>query len=195
MNRSLVRLFGLIGVLALGASACTDAGSPLQAVSALDVQEGGPYLSLSPVRETVRVLERSVPLAEAVVVSRVIDSSGGVIEVPAAGLQLTIPAQALQRPTEITVRAHEGRLVAYSFEPHGTRFARVVTADQSLAGTNAEGASERVSGRGYFADPVGVSWDSDQAEVTELSLVRSGAGNGEVQFYLNHFSGYLIAID
>ncbi|HEX6926479.1 MAG TPA: hypothetical protein VF167_13745 [Longimicrobiaceae bacterium] len=193
MIRTSLRLFALVGTLVVSLSACADGGSPLEVRSALDVRVGGPYLSLSPVQHTVRVLERSVPLSEDLVVSKVIGSSGGVIELPAAGLRLTVPANALQRPTEISVRAHAGTLVAYSFEPHGTHFARVVTAEQSLAGTVAEGTSVRASARGYFSDPESVDWDSNRAAVSEVSLVRE-AGEA-VEFYLNHFSGYLIAID
>jgi hypothetical protein len=194
MNRSL-RLFALLASMALVGSACADHTTPFETIPALSVQVGGPFLSVSPVKQTVRVLERSTPLAEDLVTAKTIGSTGGTIEVPEAGLRLTIPAGALSRPTEISVRAHAGTLVAYSFEPHGTRFARVVTADQSLTGTVAEGAEVRVSTRGYFSDPASINWDSNRASVSEVSLVREAAAEGAVQFYLNHFSGYLVAID
>lgn len=195
MNRSLLHLFSILGTLALVTSACADGGGPLDVQTGPDVRVGGPFLSLSPAEETVRVLERTVPLPADLVVSKVIGSAGGVVEIPAAGIRLTIPARALEQPTDISVRAHAGTLVAYSFEPHGTRFARVVTADQSLVGTVAEGSTVSATARGYFSDPAAIDWGSNRAEVTEVSLVREQPRTGEVQFYLNHFSGYLIAID
>jgi hypothetical protein len=195
MNRSLLRLFGLVAALALAGAGCADQTTPFESVSGPSVRVGGPFLSLSPVEQTVQVLERSEPLQEDVVTSRVIGSFGGVVVVPEAGLRLTVPAGALRRPTEISVRAHAGSLVAYSFEPHGTHFERVVTADQSLEGTLAAGSEARVSARGYFSDPSSINWSSNRAAVSEVSLVRNDAAAGEVQFYLNHFSGYLVAID
>lgn len=195
MIRSSLRLLALVAAVATVSGACADLSAPLEAVAAPEVRVGGPFLSLSSTEHTVRVLERDVPLAEDVVVSRVVGPGGGVISIPEAGLRLTIPGKALQSPTRISVRAHAGSMVAYSFEPHGTRFDRVVTADQSVAGTQAEGTEVRVSGRGYFSDPDAVNWDGGHAAVTELSLVQeTDAGEG-VQFYLNHFSGYLVAID
>src|SRR5690606_12067671 len=133
--------------------------------------------------------------AQDLVTSKVIGAAGGVIDFPAAGLRLSVPAGALHQPTEISVRAHAGAMVAYSFEPHGTQFAKVVTAEQSLAGTQADGSEVRASARGYFADPGTINWDASRAAVTELSLVRNDAAAGVVQFYLNHFSGYLVAVD
>lgn len=195
MNRSFTRLFGLVAALALAGAGCADQATPFESISAPAVRIGGPFLSLSPAEQMVQVLERTEPLAEDLITSKVIDASGGVLEMPEAGLRLTVPAGALQHPTKIEVRAHAGSLVAYSFEPHGTRFRRVVTADQSLDGTLAAGSDVRVSGRGYFASPETVNWDSNRAAVTELSLVNEDAAAGTVQFYLNHFSGYLVAID
>ena len=162
MNRSL-RLIVLLASLALTGSACADYATPFETISAPTVKVGGPFLSVSPVQETVRVLERSTPLAADLVTSKVIGSGGGTIELPEAGLRLTVPAGALAQPTEISVRAHAGTLVAYSFEPHGTRFDRVVTADQSLAGTVAEGTDVQVSTRGYFSEPESINWDSNRA--------------------------------
>ena len=195
MIRSFLRLLALVAAITTVSGACADLSAPLEVVAGPDIRVGGPFLSLSSTEHTVRVLERDVPLAEDVVVSRVIGTSGGEIAVPEAGLSLSIPGGALQAPTRISVRAHAGRLVAYSFEPHGTRFERVVTAAQSLAGTQAAGTEVRVSGRGYFSDAEAVNWDGRHAAVTELSLVQESAADAAVHFYLNHFSGYLVAID
>ena len=194
MNRSFLRLLALVAAIAT-AGACADQSAPFEAIATPDVRVGGPFLSLSPTEHTVQVLEREVALPEDVVVTRVIGVDGGVIEVPEAGLRLSVPRNALHAPTAISVRAHAGTLVAYTFEPHGTQFAQVVSADQSLAGTVAEGSGVRVSGRGYFSDTESVQWDGSHAAVTELSLVREDAAKTSVQFYLNHFSGYLVAID
>lgn len=194
MTRSFLRMFALVAAIAT-VGACADQTAPFESITSPDVRVGGPFLSLSPTEHTVQVLERTVALPEDVVVSRVIGSEGGVIEIPEAGLRLSVPRNALHAPTNISVRAHAGTLVAYSFEPHGTHFAEVVSADQSLAGTVAAGSDVRVSGRGYFSDTEAVQWDGSHAAITELSLVREDAASSSVQFYLNHFSGYLVAID
>lgn len=195
MNRSVLRRFALLAGLIVAGAACSDQVAPLDSPLTPTVEVGGPYLSLSPAETTVQVLERSTPLAEDIVVSRVIGATGGVVEVPEAGLSLHVPAGALSQPTEISVRAHAGSLVAYSFEPHGTQFAEVLSARQSLAGTSAADRDVQVAGRGYFADAQNVQWNGNLASVTELSLVREDVGAGSIEFYLNHFSGYLIAID
>lgn len=195
MNRSFMRLFALLSLLAVAGYGCADQGTPFAPVSGPSVRVGGPFLSLSPVEQTVNVLERSVALPEDVVTSKMIGVAGGVIKMPAVGLVLTVPAGAVSSPTEISVRAHAGTLVAYSFEPHGTRFANVVTAHQSLAGTLAAGSEAVVSTRGYFSSPDEINWDSNRASVSELSLVHQDLVDGTVAFYLNHFSGYLVAID
>ena len=195
MKRMQTRLFALLALLAVAGYGCADQTTPFEADSAPSVRVGGPFLSLSPITQTVQVLERSEPLPQAVVASKVIGSEGGVIELPEAGLTLRIPSGALPAATRISVSAHAGPLVAYTFEPHGTRFARVVTAEQSLAGTAAEGATASVSARGYFSSADAINWDSNQAVVTELSLVDEDPARDVVRFYLNHFSGYLVAID
>lgn len=195
MYRNLIRPFMLFSAFIIAGVACSDQMGPMESPLAPSVEVGGPYLSLSPAEATVQVLERSTPLEEDIVVSQVIGATGGVVAIPAAGLSLHVPAGALSQPTEISVRAHAGTLVAYSFEPHGTQFAQVVSARQSLDGTLAADRDVQVSGRGYFADPQNVGWDTNLASVTELSLVREDAGGRVIEFYLNHFSGYLIAID
>lgn len=195
MPRSLTRRFALVVLLATAGYACAEQATPFESISAPAVRVGSPFLSISPIRRTVRVLERSVPLAQDMVVAKVIGAAGGAIELPGAGLELTIPAGAVAVPTEISVRAHAGSLVAYSFEPHGTRFSRVVSARQSLTGTEAEHSQGRVSGRGYFSSPEEIDWRSRRAAVSELSLVQRDQTSGSVTFYLNHFSGYLVAID
>jgi hypothetical protein len=195
MKRMQTRMFALLALLAVAGYGCADQTTPFEPNSAPSVRVGGPFLSRSPFTQTVQVLERNEPLPQAVVASKLIGSDGGVIELPEAGLTLRFPRGALSAATRISVSASAGSLVAYTFEPHGTRFARVVTAEQSLAGTAAEGATASVSGRGYFSSAEAINWDSNQAVVTELSLVDGDPSRDVVRFYLNHFSGYLVAID
>jgi hypothetical protein len=195
MKRMQTRTLALLALLAVAGSGCADHTTPFESISAPGVRVGGPFLSLSPITQTVQVLERSEPLTQAVVASKIVGSEGGVIELPQAGLTLRIPRGALSAATRISVSASAGPLVAYTFEPHGTRFARVVTAEQSLAGTAAEGSTSSVSARGYFSSTDAINQDTNQAVVTELSLVEEDPSRDVVRFYLNHFSGYLVAID
>jgi hypothetical protein len=179
--------------LGLGAAGCSDLQGPAEPFPAPQVRVGGPFLSLSPAAETVKVLRRNVPLAADLEVTQVIGPAGGVIDLVEAGLQVTVPTGALLLPTPITVTALAGDLVAYTFEPHGLQFARVVSAEQSLLGT--AGIVGNVDERGYFTSTSAIDWSSGSAVVSEVSLVQPILTSTSVRFFLNHFSGYLLAVD
>ncbi len=132
----------------------------------------------------VTVLRRSVPLAEDEVVSRVIGPAGGVIFLPRAGLTVLFPSGALERSTEITVRAPAGDLVGYHFAPHGLEFHREVTVTQDMLRT--EGLGVRGLSVAYFEGELAPT-------VTALESLPLWVLRVLGFFRIEHFSGYVIA--
>lgn len=185
--------FALVALVAFAAG-CADQPTRVDPLAPPRVAVGGPLLSTSSATEVVQVLKRTVPLETDVVRSAVIGSAGGIIDVPEAGLRLVVPTGAVSAPTAISVTALAGPLVAYTFEPHGIVFSEVVSAEQSLFGTEATTATY-VSSRGYFSSSDAIDWETSTAAVTQVSLVQPEQAGASIKFYLNHFSGYLIAVD
>lgn len=190
MIKTAMAVFGL-GLAAYG---CSDATGFVDPIPAPEIRVGGPFLSLSTATETVRVLKRTVPLLEDVSTTSTIGPEGGTILLPTAGLKLIIPTGALSTPTPIKVTGLKGDLVAYTFEPHGTQFAKVVTAEQSLTSTESM-VGRSPNSRGYFGSVDNINFTSSTAKVSEVSLVQPELTAAQIKFYLNHFSGYLVAID
>jgi hypothetical protein len=191
MKFTLRKTLGALLAIMLVAYGCTDRGLPVEPLLEPNVRVGGPLLSTSPTREVVSVLTRSAPLPAEIKASAVIGWEGGTISIPDAGLKVTIPTGALDVATNITITALKGDLVAYTFEPHGTRFAKVVYADQSLATTQ---AVDSVSSRGYFSTMDAIDWETNSAVVSEISEVQPELTSTSIRFYLNHFSGYLLGV-
>src|SRR5947209_8334288 len=82
---------------------------------------------------------RNTPLATDITAGATIGSAGGTITVPGTGLTLVVPRGAVSVPTAFLVTAKAGKLVAYDFEPHGTRFPVALQFQQDLRGTSADG--------------------------------------------------------
>lgn len=147
-------------------------------------------------RQAVSVLERTAPMADRAVASRVIGPRGGTIALPSAGLRVTFPAGAVSKPVRITVTALSGELVAYTFAPHGLEFALAVTVDQDLRGTAANAnrrLQEQLAG-GYFVDArEDLDAVADVALVSELLPATVDFAKNSVRFGVWHFSGYLLA--
>ena len=185
MRRITLGLFIALGSLALGACADTATG-PVEAPAAeglLGGLLGG---------NTVDVLHRSVPLATDEVVTRTIGVYGGVIDLPRAGLTITVPYGALSAATTITVTAPAGDLMGYHFAPHGLVFKKSVQAKQDL--TKSElGLLGKLLARptaAYFQGPL-------LPQVTALELLPLNIWGlfGFATFDIRHFSGYVIATD
>jgi hypothetical protein len=153
----------------------------------------GPLLS----RDTVIVLQRDVPLAAPVTVTKIIGAEGGRLVVPGTGLTMDFPAGALVAPTPITVTALPGRGVAYEFGPHGITFAKPVTIRQDLEPTVLNRWTAqwvRLKG-GYFKSQTDLLSRLLRAVVSELLPATTDVSNMEVRFDIRHFSGYLVAVD
>ncbi|MGE0158162.1 MAG: hypothetical protein AB7T31_02050 [Gemmatimonadales bacterium] len=125
------------------------------------------------------VLNREDPLRRDEVVSETIGRWGGTIVLPRAGLTVTVPPGALDRPTRITVKAPAGDLLGYEFAPHGLQFDRPVILTQEVSRTAAARGLEVVYFDGDLQPTVGV------LEVLPVATFRDRA-----VFAIEHFSGY-----
>jgi hypothetical protein len=136
---------------------------------------------------TITPLQRATPLAANQQVSTTIGILGGTLEIPSAGLTISVPPLAVLSPTTITATALAGSSVAYEFAPHGLQFLAPVVATQSLQGTEA-GVGGPLFGRllyvGYFANGGLISTVTEllNAPVNLLGLTSTTT--------LWHFSGY-----
>jgi hypothetical protein len=138
-------------------------------------------------------LLRTTALSSDVSVSQVIGSRGGSIELPEAGLTLSIPSGAIiGGPLMITVTAVAGNTVAYEFLPHGTQFAKPLQFEQTLKGTNWEKVKIKTNVvGGYFR------LRNQLDAVTGASLLDETypitIKGKRMTFDIVHFSGYMVS--
>jgi hypothetical protein len=141
----------------------------------------------------VRTLTRKVALKKDITVTAVIGANGGVITVPEAGLTLTVPRGAVASNTKFTVTALAGKLVAYEFGPHGTKFPNALQATQDLKVTNFSLLDGLLPLRaGYFADRTSLDEKNETALVSELLNGVTQPLTGKFNFEIKHFSGYVV---
>jgi hypothetical protein len=148
-------------------------------------------------------LGRFLPLNRDFVVSRTISPGGGTIVLREAGVSLRFPAGALANRTRITVRAHAGDRVAYTFEPHGLQFAAPVEVAQLLIFTSAYGEDDvmRELQGAYLPRGIADLDASGVASVVEAYPVRFRSFEpynerfvpALATFQIGHFSGYMLA--
>lgn len=201
-HSSAMRLAAL--TLTLAAVACDDR-SQLIAPSAhkpkLRLEDYGGRSFDQP--QSLAALGRLLPLERDLTVSRTISPMGGSITLPYAGLSVRFPAGAVDSPVRVTVRAHAGNRVAYTFEPHGLAFSAPVEVAQLLVATSAYGQTNVLRELQGAYLPYGVQ-DLDAAgiaRVEEVYPVRFRtfqSFQGEfvpaiATFEIGHFSGYMLA--
>lgn len=153
------------------------------------------------------VLARTQRLRRNEVACRDMDPAATVdvtIALAKAGLKVTFPAGSVGESTEICLTAHAGRLLTYTFEPHGLHFQRPIQVEQDLSHTNAfhNPAVASTLVFGYLEDGVDVDVDADGvgefAETFDTG-VRGDAQNiapelpSTATFETIHFSGYALA--
>jgi hypothetical protein len=136
-------------------------------------------------------LLRTKPLPVPITVSKTIDSRGGTLSIPAAGVTVVVPRGALSEPTVITMTARAGSLVAYDFAPHGITFAKPLVFNQLLRGTNATILSAPFLKLAYYSDPSLLG--ATTALVSELITGVGSLLTGTFTAPIKHFSGYLVA--
>jgi ZU5 domain-containing protein len=139
------------------------------------------------------VLERKTALTRDITVSAVIGEKGGTLSIPAAGFTVTVPAGAVNAPTNFTVKALKGTLVAYEFGPHGIKFAKSLSAQQDLKVTKWGLLSLRPLVAGYFADKSALDLRNATALVSEVLNGVIAPLSQQFTFKIDHFSGYVVA--
>ena len=182
--------FGARLVSALLLAGCArDAAAPVGPAATPDTADAA-LLGLLPVRGVTRAM----PLAKDIAVSTVIGSKGGTLTIPEAGLTLVVPAGAVSSDVTFTATALAGKLVAYDFEPHGTKFAVPLQFNQDLRKTNllATLTAPLIDGA-YFADNSRLNQASGTAFVSELRSATVNLLQFRASFPIDHFSGYLIS--
>jgi hypothetical protein len=178
----LLSLLVLVGCARDGANPVAPTAPPKPSASLLG--------ALLPVKGVTRV----TPLTTDITVSAVIDSRGGTLTIPEAGLTLVVPRNAVSSKTRFKATALAGRLVAYEFEPHGTKFAVPLKFSQDLRKVTLTGwlTSPLMQGA-YFADKSQLDQDDATAVVNELLPATLDLLRFRVSFDINHFSGYLVS--
>ena len=139
---------------------------------------------------SVNGLHRTTPLAQPITVVRTIGIEGGTLGIPEAGVTVTVPRGALTGPTEITMTARAGTLVAYDFAPHGITFKKPLAFSQQLRGTNATLLTAPFLQLGYYKDANlltrtgGLVSELLGGVVNSLSWTFTSS--------IPHFSGYIV---
>jgi hypothetical protein len=137
---------------------------------------------------TVNGLQRKTPLAAPITVTKTIGWAGGYLSIPEAGVSVVVPVGALSSPTEITMTARAGSLVAYDFAPHGVTFDRPLVFTQDVRMTNAGLLSTLKLG--YYSDPSLLG--STTAVVSEIINGVLSWLTGTFTAPIKHFSGYVV---
>lgn len=186
--RTLSRFGARLASVLLLAGCARDAAAPVGPAMP-DIPDAA-LLGLLPVRGVTRAM----PLAKDIAVSTVIGSKGGTLTIPEAGLTLVVPAGAVSSDVTFTATALAGKLVAYDFEPHGTKFAVPLQFNQDLRKTNllATLTAPLIDGA-YFADNSRLNQASGTAFVSELRSATVNLLQFRASFPIDHFSGYLIS--
>ena len=121
---------------------------------------------------------------------RVIGPDGGTISIP-AGIRITVPKGAVSSPVAFSVTRLAGKVVAYSFEPHGTTFAVPLLIEQPTLGTNLMKLPPVSSIEGaYFSE---LNQISGIGVVTEFEPTFVSADKAWIRFTVKHFSGYMVS--
>lgn len=190
------------GVLAVAALALTTACSDSMTAPSLSPEStrsngllggvgelvGGVVNLLIPVKALTRNTPVSAPMTRSVTFTK----AGGVIEIAELGLRVEVPAGAIPRDTmTITVTAQKGDMVAYDFQPHGTKFLKPLVFRQNLVGTSWGSSLLGTLHGGYFKSTSQLNEARNTALLDELlpALIL----NRQVTFDINHFSGYMVS--
>jgi hypothetical protein len=188
-------------LVALVATACGTSDSPVapEAFEAGYADIGGQAPAEN--FDTLYALKWATRVKQDVSASAVIGNAGGEIKIPEYGFKISFPQGAISKKTTITATVIAGTEVAFRFEPHGITFKAPVKIMQDLRMTTAYSDDAVLAGlkRGYWVDP----WSStllesntgkvQVKEVEDAAIETMSATGRHARFYVNHFSGYLLA--
>jgi hypothetical protein len=187
-------LVGVLSAVMVVAVGCGEQGAPTlpETTAPAKVQ-----VSRAGTQRLVKALARNSELKGNLSVTKRIGAQGGVIVHPGSGLRVTVPAGALplspdQRYIDITVSAIPGSSLAYNFEPHGLVFRTPIHVEQALTGTAFDG------NRNLAASMRGAYFEGDildgAANVLEERPTTVDVTRRQLSFWVEHFSGYLVAV-
>jgi hypothetical protein len=186
------RRLAALSLLAAAVSACGAHDSSVVAPR-LSAAASAPSSSLlGSVGSLVSVdgLQRVTALAAPITVARTIGAEGGTLSIPQAGVSVTVPRGALTAPTQITMTARAGTLVAYDFAPHGITFAKPLVFTQQLRGTDASLLTAPLLQLGYYADASLLT--KVGGVVSELLGGATNLVTWSFSGKITHFSGYIV---
>jgi len=181
-------------IAAIAMSACGDRTGPLEPT--LTRLETSPAAANG--ESHAKILMRSKALKGDLQATTTVTPDGGTLAIPDAGLLVVFPRGAVSRSLVVTVKAHGGKDIVYSFEPHGTHFTQPIAIAQLLdliAYSKKSGESLPAIHAGYLqhglndVDALGVGTFSESFPAKYME----GGNNTYVVFATNHFSGYALA--
>ncbi|NNF14779.1 MAG: hypothetical protein HKN72_16240 [Gemmatimonadetes bacterium] len=174
--------------LALGG--CTESSIPTQPVHEPAFFEHEPAPGFS-------VIRRDAPLARDLSVTRTLGQEGGELELAGAGIRLLIPAGALSRPTDITLRARAGSAMAFELAPGGLELVAAATLEVSSRGTDIEALVASAAPGSILEGVLGVVFEDDHEGAVEpvgvLRAVRSDHHQTIVVEIMSLLAGYATA--
>lgn len=177
--------------LALGTAACTtDGPTGLSQQTASFGKTGGDDPGLNP--EVSALLWRKT--AKARTVSAVIGKAGGSLRIP-SGARLIVPPGAVSGNVTFRVTQIAGRIMAHDFQPHGTRFAVPLTFEVPTKDTNFGSFTNPLVRGAYYKDAQQLNQENGKAIVDEFRPTFTSVDKKWITFSIDHFSGYMVAMD
>lgn len=126
--------------------------------------------------------------------SKVIGPGGGTFGI-ANGIQITVPKGAVSSATAFSVTRLPGPILAYDFQPHGTRFAVPLVVEHPTAGLDLSPLRNPTAKltAAYVPDLSLLNALSGTVTVSELQPTVVSLDKSAVRFSVWHFSGYVVA--
>jgi len=181
-------------LLGVTLAACSDSGrSPL---APRDGSHPDALLGLGgSTSQTVYGALWKTPLEQNLNTTATIGPLGGTLRLPATGLTVLVPPGAVLRNTTFGVTALAGRVVAYDFQPSGTRFLVPLVVTQSSAPIDMAPPllGLKLMRPAYFKSATDIDQQAGTATVSELLPQITIDLLGNINYVVPHFSGYIVS--
>ena len=135
-----------------------------------------------------------VPVGPGHTASANIGPLGGVLNLSSTGLTLVVPPGAVTSTTAFRVTAVPGRVIAYHFEPSGTRFNVPLLFVQDVRKAIHGNLKSVIIHGAYFANDSQLNPIDGSATIDELLNAALDPFTGYAVFPIWHFSGYMLAM-
>ncbi|MEO8619446.1 MAG: hypothetical protein ABI625_00190 [bacterium] len=127
----------------------------------------------------------AAPITVSVAVSK---TKGGVLRIPQLGVNVTIPVGAVDSDMTISMTALAGSVVAFDFEPAGTKFKAPLRVTQDLGLTSWIGTPFDIV---YFKSSDDINSSTKKIKVSEVIPVTLVGPTASFDIW--HFSGYAVS--